>query len=162
MAYITPDGYGVNLKVFSRDQSTGTWDLGKDVPLEIPHHRDEYPYVHLSWSHLGNDIAIMDAAGHVIIFSCAMALDRMTYMRADTIQPEAEMDSVVGMHWLAILPYEQRVSARSFTWNECTDINRHKYLGPLRARQISGSFKSSRTPSRTPITRLRERLRSCT
>ncbi|KAF2108513.1 mediator complex, subunit Med16 [Lophiotrema nucula] len=108
VAYITPDGYGVNLKVFSRDQSTGKWDLGKDVPLEIPHHRDEYPYVHLSWSHLGNDIAIMDAAGHVIIFSCNMALDRMTYMRADTNQPEAEMDAVVGMHWLAILPYEQK------------------------------------------------------
>ncbi|KAF2131642.1 hypothetical protein P153DRAFT_429890 [Dothidotthia symphoricarpi CBS 119687] len=108
VAYITPDGYTVNLKVFSRDATTGKWDLGKDVHLEIPEGRDDYQFVHLYWSHLGNDLAVMDAAGRVMIFSCAMALDRMQFIRTELAQSESEVDGVVGMHWLAILPYEQK------------------------------------------------------
>jgi mediator of RNA polymerase II transcription subunit 16 len=64
---------------------------------------------HLSWSHLGNDLAVTDDAGRVMVFSCAMALDRMHFTRAEVAQPESEIDAVVGMHWLAILPYAQKV-----------------------------------------------------
>ncbi|XPS74919.1 Mediator of RNA polymerase II transcription subunit 16 [Ascochyta lentis] len=108
VAYITPDGAAVHLKVFSRDVETGKWDLGKDVALDIPQGREHYPFVHLSWSHLGNDIAVIDAAGRVLNFSCAMALDRMQYIKAELAHPEAEADGVVGLHWLAIYPYEQK------------------------------------------------------
>ncbi|KAF1840922.1 uncharacterized protein K460DRAFT_194674 [Cucurbitaria berberidis CBS 394.84] len=108
VAYISPDGYSVYLKVFSRDPKTGKWDLGKHVPLELPQGRDIFPFVHLSWSHLGNDLAVMDEAGRVLIFTCAMALDRLHFTRAELAHPESEVDSVVGMHWLAILPYEQK------------------------------------------------------
>ncbi|KAI8936364.1 hypothetical protein NX059_006776 [Plenodomus lindquistii] len=108
VAYISPDGYSVRLKVFSRDPVTGKWDLGKDVPLEFPPGRDIYPLVHLSWSHLGNDLAIADEAGRVMVFSCAMALDRLQYIPVELAHPESEADCVVGMHWLAILPYEQK------------------------------------------------------
>ena len=109
VAYITPDGHSVKLRVFSRDPATGTWDLGRDATVELPR-QDDFQYVHLTWSHLGNDIAVVDAAGHVSILTCTMALDRMTLMRADITQPDNEMDAVVGMHWLAFLPYEQKVS----------------------------------------------------
>ena len=109
VAYITPDGAAVHLKVFSRDIETGAWDLGKDVPLDIPQGREQFPFVHLSWSHLGNDIVVVDAAGRVLNFSCAMALDRMQYFKAELAHPEAEADGVVGLHWLAIYPYEQKV-----------------------------------------------------
>jgi mediator of RNA polymerase II transcription subunit 16 len=44
-----------------------------------------------------------------MVFSCAMALDRMHFTRAEVAQPESEVDAVVGMHWLAILPYAQKV-----------------------------------------------------
>ncbi|KAF2034910.1 hypothetical protein EK21DRAFT_97118 [Setomelanomma holmii] len=108
VAYISPDGHTINLKVFARDAETGKWDLRKDVPLEVPQGREEFPFVHLSWSHLGNDLAVMDAAGRVMVFSCAMALDRMHFIRAELAHPEAEVDSVVGMHWLAIHPYEAK------------------------------------------------------
>ena len=110
VAYISPDGYTVNLKVFSRDTETGKWDLGKDVPLEPPTGREIFPFVHLSWSHLGNDLAVMDEAGRLMIFTCAMALDRLQFIRAELVHPESEVDAVVGMHWLAILPYEQKVN----------------------------------------------------
>lgn len=108
VAYISPDGYSVNLKVFSRDAETGKWSLGKDVPLELPQGRDIFPFVHLSWSHLGNDLTVMDEAGRVMVFTCAMALDRLHFIRAELAHPESEVDAVVGMHWLAILPYEQK------------------------------------------------------
>jgi mediator of RNA polymerase II transcription subunit 16 len=109
VAYISADGDAVNLKVFSRDAENGKWDLRKDVPLEVPQGREQFPFVHLSWSHLGNDLAVMDAAGRVMVFSCAMALDRMHFIRAELAHPEAEVDGVVGMHWLAIHPYEAKV-----------------------------------------------------
>ena len=51
----------------------------------------------------------MDEAGRVMVFSCVMALDRMQFSRADIPHPESEVDAVVGMHWLAILPYSQKV-----------------------------------------------------
>ncbi|KAF2833269.1 hypothetical protein CC86DRAFT_365215, partial [Ophiobolus disseminans] len=108
VACISPDGYTINLKVFARNAEVGKWDLREDVPLQVPRGRDEFPFVHLSWSHLGNDLAVMDAAGRVMVFSCAMALDRMTFIRADLAHPEAEVDGVVGMHWLAIHPYEAK------------------------------------------------------
>ncbi|ORY09092.1 mediator complex, subunit Med16 [Clohesyomyces aquaticus] len=123
VAYIAPDGYGVNLRVFSRDAATGKWDLGKDTPIAMPHTQDEFPFVHLSWSHLGNDLAVMDSAGHVLIFSMAIAIDRMEYRRTEISQPEAEMDTVVGLHWLAVLPHEQKnhiawsATAKGDTWN---------------------------------------------
>lgn len=109
MAYIAPGGKTVNLRVFSRDPPTGKWDLGEDTPIEIPPGHNDYPFVHISWSHLGNDLAIMNSAGHVMVFSCAMALDRMSFMKVEPGPPETDMDAVVGMHWLAILPYEQKV-----------------------------------------------------
>ncbi|KAL5118285.1 Mediator of RNA polymerase II transcription subunit 16 [Pleosporales sp. CAS-2024a] len=108
LAYITPDGDAVNLRVFSRDVDTGKWHLGKDIPLDVPRGREHFPCVHISWSHLGNDLAVMDAAGRVMVFSCAMALDRMHFIRAELAHPEAEVDAVVGMHWLAIHPYEAK------------------------------------------------------
>ncbi|KAI4660336.1 uncharacterized protein J4E78_005039 [Alternaria triticimaculans] len=108
VAYISPDGYSVHLKIFSRDPESGKWDLGRNVPLEFPQGREIFRLTHLSWSHLGNDLAVMDEAGRVMVFSCAMALDRMHFTRAEVAHPESEVDGVVGMHWLAILPYAQK------------------------------------------------------
>lgn len=108
VAYITPDGYSVKLKVFFRDPATAKWDLGKDVPLEFPQGHDVYPLVHVSWSNLGNDLAVVDEAGRAMVFSCAMALDRLQFVPVELAHPESEADAVVGMHWLAILPYEQK------------------------------------------------------
>jgi mediator of RNA polymerase II transcription subunit 16 len=113
VASITPDNYGVNLRVFSRDSETGKWDLGKEAPLELPQGREVFQFTHLSWSHLGNDLAVIDEAGRVMIFSCLMALDRMHFERTEIAHPESEVDAVVGMHWLAIFPYAQKVGCLS-------------------------------------------------
>jgi mediator of RNA polymerase II transcription subunit 16 len=111
VAFISADGYAVNLRAFARDPSTRKWDLGRDWQLEIPHEgASEFPYVHISWSHLGTDLAVVDAAGHVSIFNCASALERMEYKRVELAQPDADMDAVVGMHWLALSPHEVKTT----------------------------------------------------
>jgi mediator of RNA polymerase II transcription subunit 16 len=130
VAYITQDGYGVSLRVFCRDAASGRWDLGKDTELDTSVAEDEFPFVHLSWSHLGNELAVMDSAGRIMIFSCSLVLDRLTYMRADSIQAETDVDAVVGMHWLAILPYEQKASCPSLTCEEMlTLLESHRMVG---------------------------------
>lgn len=110
MAYITPDGYAINLRVFARDPSTGKWDLGPECPLELPHNRDELPLVHLSWGNLGSDLTAVDTAGHVMIFTAlTMTLGQMTFRKLELSSPEMDMNPVVGMHWLSIFPHELRV-----------------------------------------------------
>ncbi|KAF2866785.1 mediator complex, subunit Med16 [Massariosphaeria phaeospora] len=137
VAYITPDGYAVHLRVFCRDPATGRWDLGKDTPLEMPHGQDDQPYVHLSWSHLGNDLAVLDATGHLMIFSCAMALDRMSFMKIDLPPSETEMEAVIGIHWLGILPYEQK---NQIAWSTNLADNKWKF------RMASHTFQDAHHP----------------
>jgi len=110
VAYIASDGNTVNLRAFKRDPSTGRWELGKDTPLNIPHSQDGFPIIHLSWSHLGTDLAVIDSAGRLMIFAIAIVVDRMVLSRAYISDHEDEMDAVVGMHWLSISPHEKRVS----------------------------------------------------
>lgn len=152
MAYITPDGAAVHLKVFSRDVETGKWDLGNDVPLEVPQGRDNFPFVHLSWSHLGNDLAVMDAAGRMLIFSCAMALDRMQYIKAELAHPEAEVDGVVGLHWLAIYPYEQKVRSNPTLLRLLADFvpEPHCLVSRKRRREVEVEHTFARLPRSTP------------
>jgi mediator of RNA polymerase II transcription subunit 16 len=111
LAYIAPGSKSVNLRVFSRDSSTGEWGLATDKPIDIPPGHNDYPFVHISWSHLGNDLAIVNSAGHVMVFSCAMVLDRMSMatLRLEHGATDQDSDRVIGMHWLAILPHQQRV-----------------------------------------------------
>ena len=38
-------------------------------------------------------------------------------MKSELAHPEAEADGVVGLHWLAIYPYEQKVGSSWFHIN---------------------------------------------
>jgi hypothetical protein len=158
---VTPDGFGVNLCVFARENETGKWDLGTDVQLDLPQHHDEFRLTHLSWSHLGNDLAVVNEAGHVMIFSCAMVLDRMNFMRTELSQSDSEGDGVVGMHWLAIYPYEQKVLSLPCT--ECSHADRRRItlLGRLARETKSGTSTSLRTFLMTCIMLLTKKLACC-
>ena len=150
VAYITPDRYSVKLRVFARDPETGAWDLGKESTLELPAGHESFQIAHLSCSHLGNDMAVVDDAGHVLIFSCHMAVDRVSYSRTEAVQPEAEMDAVVGMHWLAIHPYEAKVSAQLICNAESYRL-RITYHGQLPAAMPHGHSKRAVISFTMPI-----------
>jgi hypothetical protein len=151
VACISPDNYSVNLRVFSRDAETGKWDIGKDVPLELPQGREVFQLTHLSWSHLGNDLAVIDEAGHVMIFSCLMALDRMHFERIEIAHPESEMDAVVGMHWLAILPYGQKVrSCPALKKDRLTSSDSDCLVGRTKWGQVELEHSTPRIQGRAP------------
>ena len=77
--------------------------------MKIPQAHDDFPFVHISWGHIGTDLAVLDAAGRIFIFTNMYALGRMMMTRVSTIDQEDEMGAVVGMHWLSITPHQQRV-----------------------------------------------------
>lgn len=87
----------------------------------------------------------MDEAGRVMIFSCAMALDRMQFSRADMPHPESEVDAVVGMHWLAILPYSQKVKLPLAAHGGYTDTLAESYrlVGCAGRKQVEVEYQTT-------------------
>ncbi|KAF2088775.1 hypothetical protein K490DRAFT_63988 [Saccharata proteae CBS 121410] len=108
VATITRDGRGVNLRAFQRNPADGKWILGEESPLQIPPVHDEFPLVHVSWGHLGVDLAILDAAGRVLIFTNNFALDRMHMTRDNVMDQEVETGTIVGLHWLPVFPQQAK------------------------------------------------------
>ncbi len=110
MASITGDGHGVELRTLVRKPGEGRWILSEAVPLKLPPLLDGSQLVHISWSSLGSDLIVVDAAGRVFIFTNGYALGRMQLTRASVVDQEDDLSGVVGMHWLPVFPLHQRVS----------------------------------------------------
>ncbi|KAF2496127.1 hypothetical protein BU16DRAFT_508940 [Lophium mytilinum] len=108
VAAITPGGRGVELSAFHRSPSDGTWQLGEKIALAIPAASDEFPYIHVAWGHLGTDLVVIDAAGRVSIYTTIYALARMKPSKTQFANHEDEMGAIVGMHWLSLIPHQQK------------------------------------------------------
>ncbi|KAF4540499.1 Mediator complex subunit Med16 [Lasiodiplodia theobromae] len=106
VASITRDGRGVNLRAFQRNPVDGRWILGDEAPLHIPSVHEEFPLVHVSWGHLGVDLAIVDAAGRILVYTAAQAADRMKLSREPFSDHESESNALVGLHWLPVSPQQ--------------------------------------------------------
>jgi mediator of RNA polymerase II transcription subunit 16, fungi type len=109
VASISANGRQVNLRTFSRNINDGRWTLGKPKPLAIPNFNEDLPITHLSWGHLGTDLAVVDSAGRTWIYTNHQAIGRMNVQRQPTSDLEDELGAVVGLHWLAIFPHQQKV-----------------------------------------------------
>lgn len=120
MASITRDGRGVNLRAFQRNPTDGKWVLGDEAPLQIPSVHEEFPLVHVSWGHLGVDLAVVDAAGRILVYTAAQAADRMKLSREPFSDHESESNALVGLHWLPVAPQQVKVSAQfRISWQHC-------------------------------------------
>ncbi|EKG19413.1 Mediator complex subunit Med16 [Macrophomina phaseolina MS6] len=106
VASITRDGRGVNLRAFQRNPADGKWILGEEAPLQIPSVHEEFPLVHVSWGHLGVDLAVVDAAGRILVYTAAQAADRMKLSREPFSDHESESNALVGLHWLPVAPQQ--------------------------------------------------------
>ncbi|KAB2577394.1 Mediator of RNA polymerase II transcription subunit 16 [Lasiodiplodia theobromae] len=106
VASITRDGRGVNLRAFQRNPVDGRWILGDEAPLHIPSVHEEFPLVHVSWGHLGVDLAVVDAAGRILVYTAAQAADRMKLSREPFSDHESESNALVGLHWLPVSPQQ--------------------------------------------------------
>lgn len=96
-----------------------------------------------------------------------MALDRMHFTRAEIAHPESEADAVVGMHWLAILPYAQKVVFPLTLHWQCvhTLIESDRLVGGARREQVEVEHQTAlvqQRPSpsrRQSVTHLPEEVR---
>jgi len=88
----------------------------------------------------------------VMIFSSAMALDRLQFVRAELAHSESEVDAVVGMQWLAILPYEQKVRNQLTLLHRCadTDTEPHCLVSCARRQQMEVEYSVTHIPRCSP------------
>lgn len=83
------------------DISNGQWRLSKEHSIDgVVNAHSEHQIVHLSWSHHGNDLAIVDAFGQISIYSVFIAINRLSLYRRCLLDPGDHLSAVVGLTWL--------------------------------------------------------------
>ena len=60
----------------------------------------EHQLVHLSWSHHGNELAIVDVFGQISIYSGFIAINRLNLYRRAVYDPEDHLGAIIGLTWL--------------------------------------------------------------
>ena len=60
----------------------------------------EHQLVHLSWSHHGNELAIVDVFGQISIYSVFIAINRLSLYRRCVFDPEDHLSAIIGLTWL--------------------------------------------------------------
>lgn len=103
IAYISADGRNVILRHLFCDHQNGQWVMSKENVLEdaLKTHSGS-SLAHLSWSHSGTELAVIDVYGRISIYAVlAMPpVNRLTTVRRFVADPEDNLSSVVGMMWL--------------------------------------------------------------
>lgn len=101
LAYLSKDRRSVILQHLACEPSTGQWTLSKQYPLhDIRATHGAIDLVHLSWSHLGNELAVIDVLGRISVHMMVLALNRMTCVKRCNQDPEDDLSSAVGFMWL--------------------------------------------------------------
>jgi mediator of RNA polymerase II transcription subunit 16 len=105
LASITADCRGLefrNLRAHPRD---GSWGMSEAnvLPMVTPA-LDGGPLKHLCWSSNGSDLAVIDSAGRIAILTTGNFINKPNFTRSSQMDPIDELHSIVGAHWLNILP----------------------------------------------------------
>lgn len=109
IASISPNGCLElqGLRVHPRD---GSWDLSE--PTLVPHvgtsSLTQVPLQHLSWSPNGFDLAAIDAAGRVAMFTALVYRNKAQACRNVMQDSIDELHAVAGSMWLNLMPGDPR------------------------------------------------------
>lgn len=98
--------------MFVEESKTGAWAPGKESPHPI-HAPDRARFVHVQFSSLGHDLAVVDDVGLVHLFIAPTGLGRMHVSASDfgfDRTGRSGNDAVAGLHWLPVWPAEFKVS----------------------------------------------------
>lgn len=83
------------------DSSDGQWRMSKERLIDgVTTAHSEHQLVHLSWSHYGNELAIVDGYGQISIYSIIIAINRLSLHQRHVLDPEDHLNTVVGLTWL--------------------------------------------------------------
>lgn len=83
--------------------------MSRPTPLPLPPSQDEYQLQHVAWSYMGNDLAVVDVSGRIMIYLNGITLGKMVMTRTHVHDQDDEMSAVVGLHWLPVFPHAQQV-----------------------------------------------------
>lgn len=101
LAYISQDGYRINVRHLLCRPSDGKWVLSEDTQSHtVADGPGNHALVHLEWSETGSELAVVDAGGRVAIFSISTALNNIVLHRQATLDQADDGAQVVGMLWL--------------------------------------------------------------
>lgn len=111
IAAVSPDGHGVEIFNYLRD-ARGEWHLSQPIPAPFgPNGINVNPIVHVSWSHMGNTLAAVDSHGRISIYVTGYVQGDVSLRRQNfTLEPDDDMHTLVGFHWLPVHPQESMVS----------------------------------------------------
>lgn len=110
IAKISEDGTKVTFRSFVRDGQRWTVSEASKHPIEAPEARK---FVHVQFSGIGIDLAVVDNLGTAHLYTLTGALGRMVPASGDLARVTAvksELDALVGLHWLQMFPTEFKVS----------------------------------------------------
>ncbi|KAF1984807.1 hypothetical protein K402DRAFT_395496 [Aulographum hederae CBS 113979] len=113
IAAITPDGHRVNLYHFIHNPSKREWEVSEPAPLALtlPIFPNEPHIRHVSWSPMGNDLAVVDSSGRITIHASHMAtVEKMVMIKDFSSDLNDEMNSVVGLYWLPMYPHMTKLA----------------------------------------------------
>lgn len=82
------------------DPQNGQWRMSNEYFIDdLPQVHNEHQVVHLSWSHAGTEIAIVDVFGQISIYNVFLAINRLTAMRRCTLDQD-NLSAVIGLMWV--------------------------------------------------------------
>lgn len=83
------------------DHKDGRWVMSRENSIEdAAHHEREL--IHLSWSHMGNELAIVDIFGRISIYLVLQlpSINRLAITRRCVSDTEDNLSAVIGLFWL--------------------------------------------------------------
>lgn len=101
LAYLSHDNRTVILQHLICDPQSGQWNLSKQYQMhDIQSAHGDTDLVHLSWSHSGFEVAVVDVVGRTSIHMILLAMNRLTCTRRCIQDPEDDLSSPVALMWL--------------------------------------------------------------
>jgi mediator of RNA polymerase II transcription subunit 16 len=103
IAYVSEDGQKVLLRHLTRRPDDGTWSLSDESPSNlIVDAHGAHTFIHLCWSDMGADLAVVDSCGRISVFTTSLALNALAQQRSSAIDPDDDGNQPVGLMWLSV------------------------------------------------------------
>ncbi|KAI1434715.1 RNA polymerase II mediator complex subunit Sin4 [Xylaria sp. CBS 124048] len=100
IASITPSGRSLELRYLRADPKTAAWGLSESKVITPWQNLNGGPVVHLCWGPANSELAIIDAAGRVLLLNFNSDLNRSIVSRRWDGDPVDDLNAIVGTYWL--------------------------------------------------------------
>ncbi|KAK8089694.1 mediator of RNA polymerase II transcription subunit 16 [Apiospora hydei] len=110
IASIAPDGQALDLRYIRAHPKDATWGLSEPTRCAVSPNISGGPIVHISWAPTqSSELAVIDAAGRVLILNFNTNLNKMYPSRKWDGDPVDDLHAVVGTYWMNPMPSHRGV-----------------------------------------------------